>query len=139
MACLAVIAGAFGAHGIDEALKEAHASEEPRSIAGLTVPASYKYLQDFRTAASYQLTHGIAIFLVGLLGRRGKARVFAHAAGGCFLAGVAFFCGSLYLLALHAHSSVGAVTPTGGVLLVAGWVLLAIAAVMPRSTEFERK
>lgn len=139
VAGLAVIAGAFGAHGIDNVLKDVHASADPRSIAGLSVPASYKYLQDFRTAASYQLAHGMAIILVGLLGRRGKARIFAHSAAGCFLGGALLFCGSLYLLALTGMTWLGAVTPAGGALLIAGWVLLAIASILPRSNEFRRK
>jgi uncharacterized membrane protein YgdD (TMEM256/DUF423 family) len=139
VAGLAVIAGAFGAHGVDDVLREVHAAADPRLIAGLEVPASYKYLQDFRTAANYQLMHGLAIVLVGLLGRRGRARIFAHSAAGCFLGGVVLFCGSLYLLALTGVTSLGAVAPLGGLLLIAGWVLLAIASALPRSNEFRRK
>lgn len=139
VAGLAVIAGAFGAHGVDSILKEVHAAAEPKSIAGLQVPASYKYLQDFRTGASYQLTHGLAIVLVGLLGRRGKARIFGHAAAGCFLAGVLLFSGSLYMLSLTGLRWLGAVAPIGGVAFIAGWLLLGIAAVLPRSGDSRRK
>ncbi len=139
VAGFAVIAGAFGAHGIEGTLNEVHASADPKAIAGFEVPASYKYLQDFRTGANYQMAHGIAIVLLGLLGRRGKARIFAHAAGGCFLGGVFLFSGSLYLLALTGLSWLGAVAPIGGLLFIAGWVLLAIAAVLPRSNENRRK
>ena len=139
VAGLAVIVGAFGAHGIDDTLKRVHAPADPKVVAGFEVPASYKYLQDFKTGAEYQMTHGLAIFLVGLLGRRGKARVFAHAAAGCFLGGVVLFSGSLYILALTGATGLGAVAPLGGLLFIAGWVLLAIAAMFPRSSESRRK
>jgi uncharacterized membrane protein YgdD (TMEM256/DUF423 family) len=139
VAGLAVVIGAFGAHVVQDVLKEVHASADAKEIAGLSVPASYKYFQDFRTAAAYQMTHGVAIFLVGLLGRRGKARIFAYAAAGCFLGGVILFSGSLYLLAMTGLRWLGMVAPVGGALLIAGWGLLAVAAAMPRSTSSERR
>lgn len=135
----AVILGAFGAHGAEGILKDVHKSAESKEIAGLSVPASYKYLQDFRTAAHYQMIHGIAIFLVGVLGRRGKARVFGHAAAGCFLGGVLLFSGTLYLLSTTGLKWLGMVAPVGGAMFIAGWGLLAVAAGFPRSTSSERQ
>jgi uncharacterized membrane protein YgdD (TMEM256/DUF423 family) len=133
LAALAVVLGAFAAHGADRAIAGVHGSAEPRSIAGLEMPSAYKYLQDFHTAVHYQMTHAIAIILVGLLGRRGKARVFGHAAASCFLAGILLFSGSLYLLALTGMTWLGMVAPAGGLLFVAGWILFVVAVAMPRT------
>jgi uncharacterized membrane protein YgdD (TMEM256/DUF423 family) len=45
-----------------------------------------------------------------------------------FIAGVALFAGSLYLLALGAPSSIGIATPLGGLAFIAGWITLAVGA-----------
>jgi uncharacterized membrane protein YgdD (TMEM256/DUF423 family) len=45
-----------------------------------------------------------------------------------FLSGVVLFSGSLYALALGAPRIVGAITPFGGLLFLAGWAILAWAA-----------
>lgn len=136
-AALAVILGAFGAHGAEEVLTEVHGSEATREIAGLELPASYKYLQDFRTAAQYHMVHSVAIILVGLLGRRGKARVVSQFAAGAFLCGILLFSGSLYLLAMTGMKWLGMVAPLGGICFILGWVLLATAAGMPRTAPGE--
>jgi uncharacterized membrane protein YgdD (TMEM256/DUF423 family) len=49
-----------------------------------------------------------------------------RAVAALFVAGVAIFSGSLYALALTGVTTLGAVTPVGGLLLMAGWVTLAI-------------
>lgn len=134
-AALAVILGAFGAHLLDPILLEVHRSAKPKVVAGFEMPASHKYLQDFKTAATYQMTHAIAIILVGMLGRRGKARFFAHAAGGCFVGGIVLFSGSLYMLSTTGVGWLGAVAPIGGLLFIVGWIFFATAAAMPRSNR----
>lgn len=139
VAGLAVIVGAFGAHLVQEKLPAIHASTEAKTLAGFKVPASYKYYEDFRTGAAYQMTHGLAIVFVGLLGRRGRARIFGHAAAGCFLGGVLLFSGSLYLLALTGLRWLGMVTPFGGLLFIAGWILFGFAAGLPRSTDARQR
>jgi uncharacterized membrane protein YgdD (TMEM256/DUF423 family) len=48
-----------------------------------------------------------------------------HGAGYCFIGGILFFSGSLYLLVLTDTSWLGAVAPLGGVAFIAGWGLLA--------------
>ena len=50
-------------------------------------------------------------------------------AGWCFVAGIVFFSGSLYLLAVTGVTILGAVTPIGGLLFLAGWACLAFAAI----------
>jgi uncharacterized membrane protein YgdD (TMEM256/DUF423 family) len=70
-----------------------------------------------RTGGQYQLLHAVAA-LVAL-------RLEARGPGWLFVAGAALFAGTLYLMALGAPRWLGAVTPIGGVLLIAGWLWLA--------------
>jgi uncharacterized membrane protein YgdD (TMEM256/DUF423 family) len=102
---LAVAAGAFGAHGLDGRL-------DP------------EMLDVFATAARYHMYHALALLAVAwAVARWPDARLAA--CGWLLTAGVVVFSGSLYLLALTGVRWLGAVTPVGGVLLIAGWVLLA--------------
>ena len=105
---IAVGAGAFGAHGLKARL-------------------SPDLLAVFETAARYQMFHALALLAAAwAIGRwTGRAAV---AAGWCFVGGTLIFSGSLYLLALSGVRAFGAITPVGGVLLLAGWLLLALAA-----------
>jgi uncharacterized membrane protein YgdD (TMEM256/DUF423 family) len=98
-----VAAGAFGAHGA-------------------TGPAK----DWLRTAGEYGLIHALAVFASVLLIREG-ARAAAVAAW-LFLAGAVIFSGSLDVMALSGQLWLGAVTPIGGLLLLAGWATLAFAA-----------
>ena len=105
LAGAAVAAGAFGAHGLRARL-------DP------------DLLEIFETAARYQLIHGIALILTALAEDRSpQARLTP--ARWMFLAGTVAFSGSLYLLALTGARAVGAITPVGGVLLIAGWATFA--------------
>ena len=70
-----------------------------------------------RTGAQYQMIHAVAALAVLRLEAKGPAWLF--------LAGGAIFAVSLYLMALGAPRILGAVTPIGGVLLIAGWLWLA--------------
>jgi uncharacterized membrane protein YgdD (TMEM256/DUF423 family) len=106
---LAVAAGAFGAHGLQGTL-DAHA---------LTV---------FETGARYQMYHALAIGLAAFAMRGAAARA-ARFAAALFLAGIALFSGSLYLLALTGAHALVFVTPFGGIAFMLGWIVLAIAAV----------
>ena len=126
LAGLGVALGAFAAHGLDQLLKSVYAETDTRIIAGLSVPATYKYLQDFKTAADYQLTHSLALLAVGLLARDGSRRSLA-VAGWSFLGGIVLFSGSLYVLVVTGIRVLGAITPFGGVLFLIGWSSLAVA------------
>jgi uncharacterized membrane protein YgdD (TMEM256/DUF423 family) len=79
----------------------------------------------YEVATRYAMYHSLALVLLGALGRPGR---LATAAGGCFLAGIALFSGSLYGLALGGPRGLGAVTPFGGLFFLAGWACLAAAA-----------
>ncbi len=104
---LAVIAGAFATHSL-----------RPR----LTV----YFLEIFQLAAQYQILHALALFAAAWM--VSKNAPYAKTAGWLFVFGIAVFCGSLYALALTQFSSLGAITPIGGVSLIVGWGLLALGA-----------
>ena len=70
-----------------------------------------------KTGGHYQLIHAVAALLALQLGARGAAWLF--------LAGGAVFAGTLYLMAVGCPRWLGAVTPIGGALLIAGWLWLA--------------
>lgn len=70
-----------------------------------------------KTGAHYQLVHAVAALVAAQLGARGP--------GWLFVAGGAIFSGTLYLMAIGLPRWLGAITPIGGVLLIAGWIWLA--------------
>lgn len=70
-----------------------------------------------KTGAQYQLAHALAALLAIQFEARGPAWLF--------VAGGAIFAGTLYLMALGLPRWLGAVTPIGGALLIAGWLWLA--------------
>lgn len=69
------------------------------------------------TGAHYQLVHAVAALLALRLDARGPAWLF--------LVGALVFAGTLYLMAAGLPRWLGAVTPIGGVMLIAGWLWLA--------------
>ena len=101
---IGVAAGAFGAHGA-------------------ATPLAKELL---RTGAEYELIHALAVFACLAVWRSG-ARL-AGAAAWMFLVGSALFSWSLYALALTGQRWLGIVTPFGGLLFLAGWATLAVAA-----------
>jgi uncharacterized membrane protein YgdD (TMEM256/DUF423 family) len=107
-----VIFGAFGAHALKKHL-------EPSD------------LEIFEIGVRYQTSHAIALLMVGLVLAKVDGMAI-QAAGWCFVAGILVFSGSLYALVLTGHRWLGAVTPIGGLLLIAGWVALAVGAFWPK-------
>jgi uncharacterized membrane protein YgdD (TMEM256/DUF423 family) len=91
-----VILGAFGAHGLKAVL------------------AAHQTVEVWHTASFYHLLHAVVLLWANT--RRLAFRLFA--------AGILVFSGSLYLLAFSGLRWLGAVTPFGGVLLIAGWLAL---------------
>lgn len=106
----AVALGAFGAHGL-----------KARFAAQPELGAVYQ------TAAHYHLVHALALLATAWVTTRWPGPI-ANTAGWCFVGGVLLFSGSLYALALTGWRGLGAVTPFGGLALLAGWALLAWAA-----------
>ena len=78
----------------------------------------------WRTAVFYNLAHAVA----GLAAASNRRR-FGTGPAWLWLAGMFFFSGSLYILALGGPRWLGPVTPIGGALLIAGWLWLAIGAI----------
>ena len=69
--------------------------------------------------------HAPALLVAGLMAEGGRR--IAHLAGLAFALGTASFCGAVWWGALGG-ASLGQVAPTGGMLLMVGWALLALAA-----------
>jgi uncharacterized membrane protein YgdD (TMEM256/DUF423 family) len=141
---LSVALGAFGAHGLANNqntgfLETKYATMEPKLIAGHSVPASFKYLQDFKTGVEYQMSHSLALAVTGLLMLRRPTRSLSVAAV-CFLGGIFFFSGSLYVLVIGGPRWLGvpwgAVTPIGGTLMIVGWFALAIGSLRTLAKPF---
>ncbi|QJD97597.1 DUF423 domain-containing protein [Mucilaginibacter robiniae] len=114
---LAVILGAFGAHALKAALP-------PQQI------------QIWNTGVQYQFYHVFALLFLSTFGRFKNNLIFASYC--LFSLGILFFSGSLYLLScssilqwswLHV---LGPITPVGGLLFIAGWITLALAAIRYR-------
>ena len=107
----AVILGAFGEHALAS-----------------MVAASR--LDTWSTAVDYHLAHAAVLLVLGLNGREMNT-LWHRRSCWLFLVGIAGCSGSLYLLVLTDTPVLGAVTPVGGVLLIAGWLSLAIGLSRP--------
>ena len=103
----AVVAGAFGAHALAARL-------------------SSENLVLWETAARYLMYGGLGLSIVGLAGRV-LDQPFTAPGGSMFL-GTLIFSGTVFGLALGSPRWFGAVTPIGGLLMIAGFVLFAVAA-----------
>ena len=104
-AFLAVAGGAFGAH----------------SLKAILAP---DMLAVFETGVRYQMYHALALLAVGWAAQQYPQASF-HIAGWLFVSGILLFSGSLYALAFSGVRGLGAVTPLGGVLFLAGWAVFA--------------
>lgn len=82
----------------------------------------------FDTAWQYHLGHALAGLAGALAPAAGASGPWSAAACACWLAGTAVFSGSLYVLVLGGVGWAGAITPVGGLLLLAGWACVGIAA-----------
>ena len=104
-----VALGAFGAHGLKNWAQKQ--------------PDGDQRLAWWQTAAQYHLVHALAIALGALRpGISSSGSVFAP---WLFLGGIVLFSGSLYVMALTGRRKLGAITPIGGLLFLAGWLAIA--------------
>ncbi len=101
--CLAVVAGAFGAHGLKARLDPSQ-------------------LDAWVTATQYHLLHSVVLLALALFAAQSGRSIRLPA--GLFSSGMLLFSGSIYLLALTKMRWLGPVTPIGGVLLILGWLSL---------------
>ena len=100
-AALAIILGAFAAHGLKHQLD------------------AYS-LDVFNTAVDFHFWQSIGIILVGILTKIYAEKNFTPALW-AMLIGILLFCGSLYLLSVTGIKWLGAITPFGGVLFIFAW------------------
>lgn len=109
LAGLAIMAGAYGAHGGETALSQ----DQARWVA---------------KAARYQMYHGLALLAVAWACTHWPEQVrLFQVSGGLFLIGIVCFSGSLYLMAFTG-TNLGYITPLGGLAFIMGWFLLAIGS-----------
>ena len=105
---LGVLLGAFGAHGLRDRL-------------------ATDMLAVYETGVRYHLTHALGLLAVAWATSRWP-NAWIASAGWLFVAGIALFSGSLYLLAITGTRWLGAITPLGGLCFLAGWTALAVGA-----------
>lgn len=112
---LAVVTGAFGAHGLKPLLKS-------------------DQLQVWHTAVQYQFYHVAALLFIALAGDK-LAPGLASASYYLFVFGIILFSGSLYLLSCKDVLGwswlklMGPITPIGGLCFIAGWITLAFSVI----------
>jgi uncharacterized membrane protein YgdD (TMEM256/DUF423 family) len=109
LGALGVMLGAFAAHALNQRLT-------PEAMA------------TFEIGARYHLYHALALLGVAVALGRAPGDGQLALAGWLFVAGIAVFSGSLYVLSLTGQRWLGAVTPLGGLAFIAGWLLLAWSA-----------
>ncbi|MGQ4877770.1 DUF423 domain-containing protein [Billgrantia sp. LNSP4103-1] len=109
---ITVAMGAFGAHGLAE----------------LVPPAS---LRAFETGVRYQAWHTLACLVI-LVWRQQLPLAGQRLVLWCWTLGIVLFSGSLYLLVLTGWLVLGPVTPIGGLMLLVGWLALAVCALRAR-------
>lgn len=113
LAALAVVLGAFGAHGLKKLVDT-------------------ETLGVYQTGVQYQMYHALALILLGILADR-IANSYINYAGFFFIGGAVLFSGSLYLISSFramnkpVGAGIGILTPIGGLLFILGWVMLLIA------------
>jgi uncharacterized membrane protein YgdD (TMEM256/DUF423 family) len=105
-----VALGAFGAHALRDALEARHTTAI------------------WETAVRYHLLHAVGLLAIAAWRSGSEARLPSrlNAAAISWLVGTFLFSGSLYVMALGAPRAFGWITPIGGLMLLAGWGLIAI-------------
>lgn len=114
---LAIILGAFGAHGLKKVLQP-------------------EQLISFETGVRYQMYHALFLLLVAniqLLTIKEKMIIFY-----LVLTGVVLFSGSIYMLSTTTITGIkakilGPVTPLGGLFLIVSWGYLLYAFIVKKS------
>jgi len=103
---LAVVLGAFGAHVLKRII-------------------SPEMLETYKTGIQYHFYHTFALLVVGILMNFNSSKALKWSAW-LFMIGILLFSGSLYALAISGIKILGIITPFGGVIWIAAWILLAV-------------
>jgi len=106
LSLLAVVLGAFGAHGLKNVL-----SQYSKEI--------------YDTAIFYHFIHSLAIISIAILNTQYDNINLSYSFY-LFLFGIIIFSGSLYILAITGIKWLGAITPIGGMLFIFGWGYLIV-------------
>ena len=115
---LAVILGAFGAHGLEGKISDYH-------------------LNTWKTANQYHFYHTLALLFLSTFSRAKNSSIRVSFIA--FTVGIVLFSGSLYvlsvrsLLGIDGWSFLGPITPWGGLCFIIGWIGLFVAAMRNRS------
>ena len=115
---VAVILGAFGAHGLEGKISEYH-------------------LGTWKTANEYQFYHTFALLFLSTFSRAKSQSIRVSFIA--FTIGIILFSGSLYLmsvrslLGIESVSILGPITPLGGLCFLIGWIGLFVAALKNRA------
>ena len=118
MGALAVILGAFGAHGLETYFKADNI--DPKVLNDV----EKGLIETWKTATKYHLVHAVVLLVLATLSAEltWSLRLF--------FTGICIFSGTLYLMCLlYAFTGVkygflGAITPIGGLCLIIGWISL---------------
>lgn len=113
---LTVVIGAFGAHALEEILLQ------------------NGRVDTFETAVKYQGLHALALVLLGIVSEKLNSSLIRYAAISMVI-GILIFSGSLYILSITNIGFLGAITPIGGLGLIAGWILLIIGIYKSTTTH----
>lgn len=103
---LAVMLGAFGAHGLKNR-------------------ATAEQLVWWHTATEYFFYHALGLLAIGILSKI-LPNLSLKLPAIALQVGILLFCGSLYIMTLGAPRWFGAVTPIGGLAMIMGWLSLAV-------------
>lgn len=113
--CVAIAAGAFGAHALKELLNT-------------------DMLAIWQTAAHYHTLHAIGLMVIGILMNQNLSQdqnqlkiEWLNRAGIAMFIGIILFSGSLYILAITGIKILGAITPLGGLAFIVAWLGVAYA------------
>ena len=117
MMVIAIILGAFGAHGLKEHL----------------TPEKFN---TFEVGVRYQIYHGLAFLILGL--SADKVQFSLKRPIQFIFGGVLMFSVSIYFLAIQEMLGVslkflGPVTPLGGVLMIIGWILFLVKIIRSKA------
>ena len=111
---IAVIMGAFGAHGLENKISE-------------------KAMQTYQTGVRYHFYHGLAIMLVAIIGK--LLNLNLKLSKNFFITGIILFSGNCYLYAITGIKTFAMIVPIGGVAFIIGWLAFSITLLRSNSIE----